>query len=189
MESVGKLLEDYTTLAMTKFAEDMDEIVKQRELQTKAWMEVASRQTLDWLAVALQEYKDTQTRHIQEFREEKLQELQSDLDSFQYHAQEILHTGIFGKDVPNSRAQYAPPRSKAVPVEEEPKTPDYKRERLGLQSPSTPIEMSSQTPGTATQRPTATKRWANVDYAAFTTPRQGTSLPTSLLAFSSKLSL
>ena len=145
-------------------------------------MEIASQQTLDSLSKLLKEYKETQTAHIKEFCEVKLQELQSDLDSFQYHAQEILHTEIFGSEIPNTRARYVPPPSQAIPVEEEPKTPDHRRAQAAGAPLSTPVDPPPHTPATTLPEhtPGTTKRWTNVDYASFTKARQRSPSPVPL---------
>jgi hypothetical protein len=157
------LLTDHSPITMQKLTDAVEEVARQRELKTKAWMEVATRQTLDSLTKDLDQYREAQRVQIKEFCEVKLQELQSDLDSFQYHAQEILHTEIFGPGVPNPRAKYAPPPTTTIPVEDEPKTPDNRRVKSGV-SASTPADppphASMHAPPEQTPVST-TRRWKN----------------------------
>ena len=80
-------------------------------------MEVAATQTLEGLSDQLRKFQTEQQERITEFFTVQQQNLQQDLDEFQYHAQETLHAGIFGADHPNPRARHTPPPSRAIPVE------------------------------------------------------------------------
>ena len=120
---LGRLKEKEST-QLTSYKESLDQLATQRELKTKAWMEVATTQTLDGLAEKLKTFKTEQQAYIEDFFNVQQQNLQQDLDEFQYHAQETLHAGIFGPDHPNPRARYAPPPSRAIPVEtDDPRPP------------------------------------------------------------------
>ena len=81
-------------------------------------MEAAATQTLDTLTEKLKTFQETQHALIQEFVTVQTQNLKMDLDEFRFHAQETLHAGIFGPDMPNPRAPYVEPPSRAIPVEE-----------------------------------------------------------------------
>ena len=106
-------LDEATQIRMQEYMENLEETARQRQLSTKAaWMlEVASTQILDTLTEKLKTFHDVQKATIEEFVTVQTQNLEMDLDAFHFHAQETLHAGIFGPDMPNPRAQYVnPPR-------------------------------------------------------------------------------
>ena len=118
MKDIEQRLEESTTLQMQAYMDQVEETARQRQLRTKAWMEVAATQTLDTLTEKLKNFHDVQHAKIEEFVTVQTQNLQMDLDEFRFHAQETLHAGIFGPDMPNPRARYVEPPSRAIPVEE-----------------------------------------------------------------------
>ena len=108
-------------------------------------MEVAATQTLDTFTEKLKTFQETQQAMvIQEFVTVQTQNLQMDLDESRFHAQETLHAGIFGPDVPKSRARYVEPPSRAISVEE----PDKPARRMAA---SRPAYSDSATPRTGHQ--------------------------------------
>ena len=115
--SLIEQLQEKDSIQLTSYKVSLDQLATQRELKTKAWMEVATTQTLDGLSDKLTAFKNEEQANIEDFFNVHQQNFQQDLDEFQCHAQETLHAGIFGPDHPNPRARYAPPPSRAIPVE------------------------------------------------------------------------
>ena len=118
MKDLEQKLGKATHAQIQQYVANMEETARQRQLQTKAWMEVAATQTLDTLTARLKTFHDKQQAKIEEFVTVQTQNLEMDLDEFRFHAQETLHAGIFGPGMPNPRARYVKPPSRAIPIEE-----------------------------------------------------------------------
>jgi hypothetical protein len=192
MKEIEQRIEAAITAQMAGYMENLEETARQRQLRTKAWMEVAATQTLDMLTEKLKTFHDTQQAKIEEFVTVQTQNLEMDLDEFRFHAQETLHAGIFGPDMPNPRARYAQPPSRAIPVEEleeparrmaasraasqettTPRRSNNQAVQSGADNKSTPRQATTspepqefQPPLTSPAEPTKPSRWKNVDYEA-----------------------
>ena len=176
VEALMDRLKESESTRLAEYRDSLHDLATQRELKTKAWMEVATTQVLDGFSDQLQRFKTDQQARIEEFFTVQQQNLQQDLDEFQYHAQETLHAGIFGADHPNPRARYAPPPSRAIPVETD--IPCQEDDVPGQEAP--PSRARSATPppigrhdnvGRPAVTPQARQtRWTHVDHDAI---RQG----------------
>ena len=187
MSSLLQQLKEKESTQLTLYKESLDQLATQRESKTKAWMEVATTQTLDGLAEKLTTFRTEQQAHIDDFFNVQQQNLQQDLDEFQYHAQETLHAGIFGPDHPNPRARNAPPPSRAIPEEtDDPQPPvaedngaPASRERQDMPTLRDRQDMRDQQdmptgtrptpqdiPDATPQRPTRWKKWTRKRYAS-----------------------
>ena len=173
-EYVASILERLRAQERTQLAEYRDslhELATQRELKAKAWMAIATTQALDGLSEKLRRFQTEQQERIEEFFTVQQQNLQQDLDEFQYHAQETLHAGIFGADHPNPRARHARPPSRTIPVETE-----IQNNESPPSHNATPHPAASVT-GTTEVSPQKQTRWKHVDMEAIRLGRHSNAQP------------